>query len=186
MRDISPGHRDISRLGRTFARQYATLALARKLELVDIPLQETSDALLTCMQAHIDLNASAFPAPKQSEVRKPARSPRDRLKAYVKERDREFVGIHDISDDPSFRMAKAAGIIEKRDGKRCLLLTNPRFDNIAGGEREARQLKHKLNGIGGIRTAGGGADGARFAVKRLIGGKRRSVVAVRLSVVNAS
>ena len=75
-------------------------------------------------------------------------------------------------------MERPRGYLGVHGGRREYWLTHERFEEIAGGRREANDLKAELDRRGLIATEGRG-DGLSFVVKRSIPGLgRRYVVAL--------
>lgn len=184
--DIVALNRDLGRIREKFATIYAAGRLAADYGLLQWPKKELRAALLACLQAHVDLVAGSTPnAPSAVEL------PLERLRAYVAEHRANFVDLRDrLVRDPKHDHGACPGYVATHKGERHYLFSHECLAAVVGSERAAKDLKVQLDRHGAIRTAGGGRDGARFAVKTPIydqrsGKKPRAyVVVIRASFVD--
>jgi hypothetical protein len=171
---ITATGRDLTRVHGRFATIYAAGRLAYS-GFFPVAAENLLDAVLTCERDHV-----AFVAGEQRAAAAARRAPLARLNDYIRAHKASFADAQDPeaswSQDHDHEFCP--GYIGAHNGRREYWLTQKRFQDIAGGKREAIRLKAELYRLGKIATDRRG-DRLIFAVKRQVPGLgRRYVVAL--------
>jgi Domain of unknown function (DUF927) len=175
-------NRDLERIHQKFATIYAAAALAIDYKILLWPMQELSDALLQCEQAHVDHVARFVPsATLATRPRRPV-DPLASLRRHVRQNRSKFPDLrkgliarnagHDHDACPGYINRGPSGSVE-------LLFSDDCLRQLCGSVTGVRQLKDELNKRGWLIS-----DAKRGVTRRPIwqdGGRedRRSVTAVR-------
>jgi Domain of unknown function (DUF927) len=181
---IASAYRDLLRAGGHFATVYAAGSLAIRLKILPFSPQELLDAILRCHRDHaafIDDQIATFvpgavtladSAALGAANPAPTLTPFDRLKKYINEnRKGGFVDLRT-------RQAKAAimkaskGYIGIHGGRVEYWILDSVFKKIAGGDAEAKALKHQLAGKKLLATEKR-SNKLNYVVKRPIPGRDR-------------
>jgi len=151
------------RLRRKFGGVYAALCLAAELEVLPLDRTTVRQALLACERDHI-----LFVAREQDRLRP---DPLSDLRTYCRNNKHRFVAMNNVSGNISL----LPGIIAREGDADRILMASSIFDQVCGGTAAANLVKEHLAKQGLIRTTGTGAH-RRFAMKRVIAGKRMLVI----------
>lgn len=151
------------RLRRKFGTIYAALCLAAELKVLPIDRATVRQALLTCEHDHI-----LFVAREQHRLRA---DPLATLRDYCQRHRDKFVEISKVSGN----INSSPGILACEGGTDRILIASATFDRICGGAAAAKLVKEHLAKQGLIKITGTGFH-RRFALKRMIAGKRRLVI----------
>ena len=151
------------RLRRKFGTVYGALCLTAKLGVLPLDWATVRKALLACEYDHI-----LFVAREQDRLR---RDPLADLRAYCQRHRNEFVPLAMVTGS----IGSLPGIITREGGEDRILMASATFDRICGGVAAAKLVKEHLAKQGLITTTGTGFH-RRFALKRMIAGKRVTVI----------
>jgi hypothetical protein len=151
------------RLRRKFGTVYAALCLAAELEVLPLDRTTVRHALLACEHDHI-----SFVAREQHRLRA---DPLASLRDYCQRHRDRFVEISKVSGN----IGSLPGIIAREQGQDRILIPSATFDRICGGTAAGKLVKQQLAKQGLIKTTGT-AFHQRFALKRMIAGKRTLVI----------
>ena len=172
---ITATGRDPTRVHGLNATIYASARLAIYFEIFPVEARDLLEAVLTCERDHV-----AFVAREQGAAAAMQRPLFDRLRDYFAANKGSFAVVRDpeasLPEDHDHE--RCPGYVAAHRGRREYWLTQSRFEEIAGGRREANDLKAELDQRGLIATEGRG-EKLNFVVKRQIPGLgRRYVVAL--------
>lgn len=93
------------------------------------------------------------------------------LRAYYRDHQNQFVDISKVSGG----IASLPGVIARERGMDRILMASSTFDRACGGTAAARLVKAHLDKQGLILATGTGIH-RRYAMKRVIAGKRVTVI----------
>ncbi len=167
---ITATGRDLTRVHGRFATIYAAGLLAIHFKIFPVAAEDLLEAVLTCERDHV-----AFVAREQGAAPAMQRPLFDRLRDYITANKGSFAVVRDpeASLPADHDHERCPGYVHR--GRREYWLTQNRFEEIAGGKREANRLKADLMRRGLIATEGRG-DKLNFVVKRPIPGLGRKYV----------
>jgi hypothetical protein len=151
------------RLRRKFGTVYAALCLAAELEVLPLDRTTVRKAFLACERDHI-----VFVAREQDRLRP---DPLANLRTYCRNNKHQFAGLNSVSGN----ITSLPGIIAREKGQDRILMASATFDCACGGTAAGNLVKEHLARQGLILTTGIGVN-RRFAVKRMIAGKRELVI----------
>ena len=182
----SPG-RQLDRIHEKMATLYAAIRPAIETGILPWEPKHVLEALLSCTRGHV-----ALVAREQADVARWRAAPLDLLRDHVRLCQDKFIDLRrgGIEDTSGHDHRACPGFInEHKDHGLEFLFSDQRFEEIAGGAAEARQLKAELGKCGWLDKAAG-TGGDRYSVRRTIGkgadgkGHREQVVAVRAAAFN--
>jgi hypothetical protein len=156
-----------------FATIYAALRLARQYGMFTLKKGSARKALLVCLKDHLRVTDGVT----ASVV---ADGPVARLKAWVQENRAKFVDLQKQlpkGHDPE----SSRGYIHRAEGRTWFGFRWRLVEQIIGGKKALKTLRHELNRLGVIRTTGSGKGGKkslRYAVKVQIGPEREYLCSV--------
>jgi hypothetical protein len=188
---ITSGWRDLVRLQGRSATIYASGRLGRRFGILPLEKEELLDAVLTCTRDHV-----AFIDAEVARLQVPVNSPRGalptnslqsvdgprpapKLSPYAKllrYLDANFPDKLIDFRDPRVVLpeghdhSKSSGYIGIHNKRIEVWFSTERFEKIAGGRREAQELKRKLVKLGLLMVWGRGQGKTGPTVRRRIGG----------------
>ena len=157
-----------------FATVYAALRLAGRYELLPLSKGSASRALLACLRDHLRVTDVVD--------RIVAKSPLSLLKTYVQEHRDNFVNLDGNRLPKGHDPATCPGYIYETAGREWFGFPNAIVERVVGGRGALAELRHHLDSLGFIKTAGGGRDGDRYTTKVKVGSQRVYLLSLDSSV----
>lgn len=169
--------KEVLRIHNKFATVYAAGCLAIEVGILPFERNDLLRAIITCEQDHISFVEKEMVGLVQQQ-----RTGIEILRAYIDKNLDEFIDLQKDNLPRNHDHKSCPGYINEHAGRAEYLFSEKKLQEIMGSSWVAKALKKELHSKGLITTVAAGEGEMRYSTKRVIGGQRKSVLAINAEV----